>query len=53
MEAENTHTFSEKLSPEIERMVPKAAALVVSLLEHNLWEEKLIYSTKNSTSVNS
>ena len=53
VEAENTHTFSEQLSPEIEEIVPKAAELVVSLLEHHLWEEILIYSTESIASANS
>lgn len=52
VEAENTHTFSEQLSPEIEEIVPKAAELVVNQLEHHLWEEMLIYSTENITSAN-
>ena len=47
VEAENTHTFSETLSPEIEKVVPKAAELVMSLLENNLWEEKLFSCEEN------
>lgn len=53
VEAENTHTFSEKLSPEIEEMIPKAVELILSLLENNLGEEKIILGDVNFPSVKS